>query len=188
MRITTVRHGETDWNVARRAQGSKDIELNQNGINQAQLLAERLANEPCDIIYSSDLKRAYKTAEIINNRHHVPLIATPELRESSFGKFEGAVLSDFETRKAFSEFAEQRAPAYFAQVHAYLGKIISHSDKDIIIVAHYGTVRAMVCYFLNIPVAQRGMYAVGNTAIHTFERLPDGSFRMVLENDTGHLN
>ena len=188
MRITTIRHGETDWNVEKRAQGSKDIALNQTGLNQAERLAERLAKEPCDIIYSSDLLRAKKTAEIINSRHHVELITSTHLRESGFGEFEGQVLSDPKVSAKFSAFMDKRAPAYFTQVHRYLEEILRVGHENIFIVGHHGTVRAIICYLLKIPVEHRGVYIIGNTAIHTFEMTNDGEFAMVLENDTAHLN
>ena len=187
MRITTVRHGETDWNVARRAQGSMDIPLNKTGENQARLLSERLKNEPCDIIYASDLQRAKKTAEIINGYHNKELIATDRLRESSFGKFEGTVLTDPVQREAFGEFMNERAPAYFKQVSEYLDEIIHAGHKNVFIVAHFGTIRAIICYFLKIPPEDRARFYIGNTALHTFEMQSDGSFEMTLENDTRHL-
>ena len=116
MRITTIRHGETDWNLERKPQGSCDIELNATGLTQAERLAARLANEPCDIIFTSDLLRARKTAEIINTRQVAELIASPKLRESSFGEFEGKSLHDPVVADAFWKFMDERAPDYFKQV------------------------------------------------------------------------
>jgi len=187
MRITTIRHGETDWNKERRPQGSRDIELNETGIMQANKLAVRLAGEPCDIIYTSDLMRAKKTAEIINTRHGVELVASSLLRESSFGKFEGKSINDPETAAEFGKFIDERAPAYFAQVQGYLKEIISCGKENIFIVGHFGTIRAIICGLLQLPIEDRGLFAVGNTAIHGFELRDDGGFEMVLENDIGHL-
>ena len=187
MRITTIRHGETDWNLQRRPQGSQDIELNQTGLTQAEKLAQRLANEPCDIIYTSDLMRARKTAEIINTRHSAELIASPHLRESSFGKFEGITLDDEDIVFDFGKYVDECAPAYFTQVQEYLKEIIACGKENIFIVCHYGTIRAITCGLLGLPVADRGRFTVGNTAIHTFIRKDDGTFEMALENDTAHL-
>ena len=187
MKITTVRHGETDWNVAKRIQGSVDTELNEAGIYQAKLLAERLSAEPCDIIYSSDLLRAKKTAEIINTRHNVPLITSPNLREAGFGEFEGQCISDAKVRAAFGEYMDNNVVPYFAKVHAYLDEILRSGHNNIFLVGHFGTVRAIICYLLQIPAENRSRYTVGNTAIHTFEKMDNGDFHMTLENDTAHL-
>jgi broad specificity phosphatase PhoE len=188
MRITTIRHGETDWNRERKPQGTCDIELNETGIEQAKKLATRLASEPCDIIFTSDLKRAQKTAEIINTCHDVELVASSLLRESSFGEFEGKSLNNPEVANAFGKFIAERAPAYFAQVQDYLHKeIVSCGKENIFIVGHFGTIRAIICGLLAAPIEDRTLFLVGNTAIHTFEKREDGSFIMVLENDTAHL-
>ena len=187
MKIITIRHGETDWNVAKRIQGSNDIELNRTGLRQAERLAERLAAEPCDIIYSSDLLRAKKTAEIINSRHGVDLITTPILREADFGEFEGRFTTDAKISDAFTAYMEDHVHAYFAKVHAYLDEILRSNHKSIFIVGHFGTVRAILCYLLRIPAEKRGLYTIGNTAIHIFEKMPNGKFYMSLENDTAHV-
>lgn len=187
MRITTIRHGETDWNKERRPQGSCDIELNSTGLEQAEKLAVRLANEKCDIIYTSDLLRARKTAEIINTRHNAELIASSQLRESSFGEFEGKSINDPEAAAAFGKFIDERAPAYFTQVQNYLKEILACGKQNIFIVGHFGTIRAIICGLLKLPTTERGLFTVGNTAIHTFEQQEDGNFEMVLENDTAHL-
>ena len=187
MKITTIRHGETDWNLERKPQGSRDIELNQTGLQQAEKLATRLAGEPCDVIYTSDLGRASKTAEIINSRHSVEIIMSPLLRESSFGEFEGKSINDADTRAAFSKFLEERAPAYFAQVQGYLKEIIACGKEDVFIVGHFGTIRAIICGLLTLPITDKERFIIGNTAVHMFNQNSDGTFAMVLENDTSHL-
>ena len=188
MIITTIRHGETDWNLERKPQGSRDIELNETGIMQAKKLGQRLANESCEIIYTSDLLRAKKTAEIINSHHNAELLASPQLRESSFGKFEGKSLNDPETAAAFDIFINERIPRYFAQVQAYLKEIVSCGKENIFIVGHHGTIRAIICGLLELSIEDRSLYFIGNTAIHMFKKRDDGSFEMILENDTAHLS
>ena len=188
MRVTTIRHGETEWNVARRIQGSQDIELNQMGLSQAECLAVRLAEEPCDIIYSSDLLRARKTAEIINSRHNAELITTPYLREASFGKFEGLYIDDIKQQAAFGEYMDRYIPLFFAKVNEYLEVILRGGHENIFIVAHHVTIQAVICYLLGLSTRQRMHYPIGNTGIHTFEKEGDGEFVLVLENDTAHLD
>ena len=64
-RIIAIRHGETAWNVDSRLQGHLDIPLNDVGLWQARQAALALADEPIDAIYSSDLQRAWVTAQAI---------------------------------------------------------------------------------------------------------------------------
>ena len=67
--ITIVRHGETEWNKTGIQQGHLDSDLTLLGINQAKALAESLSMNKYDHLYSSDLGRAYNTAEIISKRN-----------------------------------------------------------------------------------------------------------------------
>ena len=66
MQLILIRHGETLWNKEDRVQGRSDIELSPVGIEQARLLALSLKDQPIGSIHASPLKRALKTAQIIN--------------------------------------------------------------------------------------------------------------------------
>jgi probable phosphoglycerate mutase len=188
MRITTIRHGETDWNKAKRIQGSTDIELNETGLKQAKRLAKRLAAEPCDVIFSSDLQRARKTAEIINQHHKVEMIISPCLREASFGELEGQYYSDEKVRTTFAEYREKHVASYFETVHGYIDKILQKDYMNVFLVGHFGTIRAIICYLLRISHENKDVLVIGNTAIHTFEKTDSGEFHMTVENDTAHLD
>lgn len=89
MKVYNVRHGETDWNKDRRLQGRSDIELNEYGIRLAELTRDGLADIKFDYIFSSPLKRAYKTAEIIRGGRDIRIITDDRLMEISFGANEG---------------------------------------------------------------------------------------------------
>jgi probable phosphoglycerate mutase len=94
--IWLIRHGETDWNRARRLQGWQDTPLNAHGENQARLLAERLElearNSPFDAIYSSDLQRALHTAQPAAERLELRVRPEPGLRERCYGVLEGVAM------------------------------------------------------------------------------------------------
>ena len=95
MRIFLARHGETDWNVERRIQGSTDIPLNENGIRQAHSLSsylDRLFHAEggfLSSIFTSPLMRAKETAEIVGRRLGVEVETVPGLEEMNFGICEG---------------------------------------------------------------------------------------------------
>lgn len=86
-----IRHGETDFNHKGLWMGCTDIELNNNGKQQAIEAAKELSNRTIDIIYTSPLKRAYTTAEAIANQQtqKPPVIILNDLRERGFGILEG---------------------------------------------------------------------------------------------------
>lgn len=91
-KIGFIRHGSTAWNKERRAQGSSDIPLDKDGINEASMLADRLAGEQWDAIYASPLLRARQTAEIIAAKLGIEEIHfDPRLREVSGGQIEGTI-------------------------------------------------------------------------------------------------
>lgn len=96
--LILIRHGETDWNLARRLQGHVDIALNDTGRRQALALAERLAGETLDAVVCSDLQRAVQTAQQIAQRHNLTCRIEAQWRERNFGGFEGQLVSTLEQR------------------------------------------------------------------------------------------
>lgn len=93
-KIVLIRHGITDWNALRRAQGQSDIPLNEVGRKQAHALAKRLKVEKWDLIFSSDLSRAKETADILANNLHLKVKTDHRLREMHKGETEGTTLEE----------------------------------------------------------------------------------------------
>ena len=89
------RHGQTDWNLARRLQGHKDIPLNATGLEQAQKLSLKCVDLGIGRVVSSDLARAAQTARAVTRRLNVPLELSPRLRECNMGEMEGKTLEEF---------------------------------------------------------------------------------------------
>lgn len=89
MKVYMVRHGETGWNRACRLQGQSDIELNEIGIELAEITAEALKDTEFEVIYSSPLIRAYKTAEIFRGDRDIEILTDDRLLEINFGTSEG---------------------------------------------------------------------------------------------------
>ncbi|NLO47556.1 MAG: histidine phosphatase family protein [Clostridiales bacterium] len=89
IKLTVVRHGETEYNAQDRYAGSLDADLNQNGIRQAEQLGRDLSRKRFDVVVSSPLKRAVKTAEMINAALHLPVILLDSFSERNMGVYEG---------------------------------------------------------------------------------------------------
>ncbi len=89
MKIYLIRHGETDQNKRKCLQGRSDIELNEYGRELARKTAEGLKDIDFDIIFTSPLKRARETAEIIKGDRDIPLVCEGRIQEISFGEYEG---------------------------------------------------------------------------------------------------
>lgn len=89
--IGFVRHGNTAWNIEKRAQGHSHNPLNETGLRQADAVGRRLSQEEWDVILSSDLLRARQTAEIIASYMGKPIIFDQRLREISRGRLEGTI-------------------------------------------------------------------------------------------------
>jgi len=87
--IILARHGETEWNVEEVFRGRIDVELNETGIKQAELLAGYLSDLKIDAVYASPLKRALKTAEIIAGYHKLDIEIAPALIDFDYGKWQG---------------------------------------------------------------------------------------------------
>ena len=94
MILYLLRHGQTDWNIKGRVQGWTDTLINDTGVEQARLAAQKLKRYDIETIYSSDLKRAKKTADIVSGYLDLPVHYTKRLREINFGKAEGVKKTD----------------------------------------------------------------------------------------------
>ena len=93
-KIYLVRHGETVDNARQIMQGQSQGTLNEKGREQARQVAERLREEPIDVVVASDLQRAIETAEIIAQPHGLPVVTMPLLRERDWGSFTGRFIPD----------------------------------------------------------------------------------------------
>lgn len=93
-RICFIRHGETDWNVARRIQGHTDIPLNETGRAQALAMAFNAAHQRFRAIYSSDLMRTMETAQVLAQREDQDVKPFAQLRERHYGVFQGMTAAE----------------------------------------------------------------------------------------------
>jgi broad specificity phosphatase PhoE len=150
MNISIIRHGQTNWNTENLFQGMSNIPLNSTGIEQAKKLALDLKDEKIDIIFSSPLDRAIKTAQFINEYHHSPLIIDSHIIERNLGDLEGTKMFDYDIPNLFDNIlnlSKLNSSIYnvetlndiITRALYFLNKVISeysNSNKNIYVVAH----------------------------------------------------
>jgi broad specificity phosphatase PhoE len=150
-KIYLVRHGATEWNSTKRAQGKADIELNDEGRLQAIDAAEHFSRFPIDAVYSSGLKRARDTADMIAGAHGVAVEADPAFDEIDQGEWTGLTTDEIKDR-----WPELWGPARHwgarpggesptevrARALEGLQRVVAaHPDGCVVIVSHGGTIR-----------------------------------------------
>lgn len=96
--LTLIRHGETEWNVIGRYQGQADPPLNHRGIEQSRQLAQELREVGLDLLYTSPLKRAAQTAQIIAEKLQILVYEEPRLMEIHQGDWQTRLRCDIESR------------------------------------------------------------------------------------------
>ena len=89
MKLYVIRHGETDWNVEKRFQGTADISLNEKGVELARIVGENMMDIPFDFAISSPLRRAVETAQLALGGREIPIYPDERVGEMSFGDWEG---------------------------------------------------------------------------------------------------
>lgn len=177
-----VRHGETDWNVARRIQGVTDIPLNARGREQARECGRLLARRTFDAIYCSPLSRAVETARLIAGIVGLDEpTALTELVERDYGAAEGLSWSEIERR--FPEGVrvpgrESREAVALRVVPALIRLAERHPGEALIVISHGGSIRSV----LNAvdPGSRFGM--ITNGSVHSF-RVVDGGLKLIAFDD-----
>jgi len=196
MNLLLIRHGQTDWNRAQRFQGQSDIPLNETGRKQAQALAERLAAEPFDAVYSSDLQRATETASIIRRSGFQP---DTRLREVHFGDWEGLTYDEIKAKHpeplaAWEADIFKNAPPngetleeLSVRVQSMLDELREkHEDQNVLVVAHGGVLQTLICLALKLPPTMYWQFHLSTASLSEIAFYPAGAILNSL-NDTSHL-
>lgn len=186
-RIIAIRHGETAWNATARLQGHRDIPLNELGLWQAEQAARVLADEPVTQIYSSDLQRAYQTAQAVAAATGAPLAAEPRLRERSFGVYEGRTFAEIEIEQPeVARRWRQRDPAFTPEggeslrmlrdrVQATVEQLAArHVGELIVLTAHGGVLDTLYRLATGQELQTPRSFALGNAAINRLLWTPQG--------------
>lgn len=198
-RLLICRHGQTGFNAALRFQGQLDEPLSDLGREQARKLGERLVHEPLDVAYASDLCRAYDTAVLALNGRAVPLHQDERLREIAFGRWEGLAFAEIKDRFPDDVVARERDRVHYAipggESLAHVGERVTeflqdvlpnHVGESLLVIAHGGTVNALLAVLLNIPLASWWRLRNHNANLSVIDFTASG-VRLAGFNDTCHL-
>lgn len=179
-----VRHGLTDWNVAGRLQGQVDIPLNKKGEKQALEAAEKyFKNIHFDAVFSSDLVRAKRTAELITLNRKITIETTKILRERSFGPHEGKTIEQMEKElkmdleKLRTLSYEQAKKIGFESDKELMGRFLpfvrelalAYQGKTILLVSHGSIIRVFLEKVGFYSREDSGRTFISNLAFVVFE-------------------
>ena len=187
MRLILIRHGQTDYNVARLIQGSGvDAHLNDVGHAQARKVGQRFISASIDHIYSSDQKRAEQTMQYIAQHHqNIKPILHPSLRERSAGVFEGKHYRYYDFFRKIARSAWHNFRPWGAESMEQLQKRVvlwyeeikrKHAGETIVVVTHGAVINALSLHIMKKELTSENAKSVAakNTAVFEFNHTDTG--------------
>ncbi len=196
--IILIRHGETEWNAREIFRGRIDIELNETGIRQAELLAEYLGQVEIEAIHSSPLKRALKTAEVTASYHNLDVETTPGLIDFDYGEWQGLPHHDVKDkyRELYAEWIKNphrvRIPGGESlddvrrRAIGVVDNITSRYKGTVALVSHRVVNKVLICALLGLDNSHfwNIKQDVCGITIFTYE---NGRYILTKHNDTSYL-
>jgi len=193
-----VRHGETEWNVKEVFRGRIDIELNKTGVKQAKLLAEYLSNLRIDAIYSSPLRRALTTAEIMASYHKLDVVIEPGLIDFDYGEWQG--LSHQEVRDKYKEpYAQWTKRPDLVRIPngeslddvrkramSVVDRVIAKYEGSVVLVSHRVVNKVLICALLGLDNSHFWNIRQDTCGLTIFA-YENGRFILTKHNDTSYL-
>ena len=197
-KIILIRHGETEWNRADIFRGRIDVELNETGIEQAELLGEYLCDRDIEAIYSSPLKRALRTAQAIAGRYRLDVQTNSGLIDMNLGEWEGlsrpAVAEKYKevynlwmtspekvTIPGGERLAEVRKRAV-----ALIDEVRARHKGTVVLVSHRVICKVLTCALLGLDDSHFWNIEQGNCGMTTF-LYEKGQFILTEHNNTSFL-
>lgn len=199
MEIYIIRHGKTPWNVDRLLQGGTDVELNEDGRDLAIKTGQGLKDIHFDKIYSSPLKRALETAELIRGNRDIPIETDDRLREISFGSREGeramAVKDNpndpfyffFHAPEKYDPLDGESFQSIMERTKSFLTEVVEPlQDKyeRIMIVGHGAMNKGLMCHILNHGIEDYWSGDLQKNCAFTIVELTDNEYKLVERNKT----
>ncbi|QNK39160.1 histidine phosphatase family protein [Caproicibacter fermentans] len=200
-RLVFVRHCEAEGNTKGVLQGRTDCDVSGNSAVQLELVSMRLRNEPFVAMYSSPLKRAFKTAQAINRYHNLPIQVDKRLSEIDVGVWEGRSWAEIEREdspmvavwnefpgKFHAEGGESMREVYDRMWTAALEIAGANPGKTVCVVSHGCAIRNLLCHALGWPVDRVGEIGwCDNTAVSVVDFDDELRAKVVKMNDASHI-
>jgi len=200
VKIYLIRHGRTKDNEEKRFVGWQDTDLSEEGCLQAEKLALRFQDKKIGALYSSDLLRAIKTAEILGKKQGIKPRKSNMLREINFGEWEG--LTYEEIMHSYKKEAQKwlKNPLLYSppggesllQVYARMEKFLNslsppeNNDEAIVLVSHGGAILSVLHKYLGLRKEDIWKIKIKNTAISLLQK-KGALFEVVFFNDVRHI-
>ncbi len=198
-RFLLIRHGESEGNHMEMFLGHTDLDLTELGHRQAECTAEYLKDTPIDVVYSSDLRRAWQTAEHIAARHGLSIIADTHFREAYAGVWEGMKYSEINEKyphefemwrtalgKAYCVGGES-VPQVLERVQAEIMRLAELNDGKLVCVATHATpVRVMRSAALGLDLENAKPVGPANASVTVID-VEDGKMTLISDGYDEHL-
>ncbi len=196
--LILARHGETEWNVAEVFRGRIDVELNETGIKQAELLAKHLSNSKIDTVYSSPLKRAMKTAELIAVYHKLGVETAPGLIDFNYGDWQGLPHQEVKDKykELYSEWLNNphrvKMPAGESlsdvreRAIGVVNSVIAKYRGTVVLASHRVVNKVLICALLGLDNSHFWNIRLDTCGITTFA-YENERFILTRHNDTSYL-
>lgn len=204
MKLTLVRHGQTDWNTCKRVQGRTDTSLNERGVLQAKAAAEYLGNKGIGAVYCAPLTRARHTAQAIAARAGIENIRVLDgLTEINFGAWEGKtdreLIAEFPGHwgdwnwvldaRLCREIGAESADEILARAISCIERIKDENPPDahIAIVSHTMPIKLLTAHYIGLPLSRIRHIRIDNCASSVLKLHEDGGATLLCWNDTSYL-
>ncbi len=199
-RVYLIRHGSTELSAEDRFAGAIDVNLSDEGRNQARLLGERLAGEAITAFYASPMQRTVDTARLIAAPHGKEVTKVDNLREIAHGRWEGKTRADVEAAfpkeyhryehdpfTSAPEGGESGLDVTARALPALLQLVESHDDARLVVVSHKATIRLILSSMLGFdPRKYRDRLDQSPCALNILDFKDVTHARLTLFNDVSH--
>ena len=197
-KLILARHGETMWNVGKVFRGRADVNLNEVGIKQAELLGKHLCNWDLEAIYSSPVKRALDTANIVARCVEVAVCIAEGLTDFDFGEWQS--LSEQEVKRLYPDILNEwqssphkvRMPGgenlddVTKRTAEVVDEVLSRHHGNVLLVSHRVVLKVLICSLLGLDNSHFWNISQDVCGLTIFDYV-DGRFVLTKHNDTSHL-